>query len=307
MAITITQLTAFLAVVRSGSVTAAAEELVVTQPSVSAALSALAREVGVDLTERSGRNLRLSAAGEAFAPFAAEVLGLLEQGRAAAQEAGLHATRRLRIAAVTTAGEYVVPPLLRAFAERHPEITVSLDVGNRHRVFEHVREHRVDLGIGGRPPADGGLSGTPFLRNEIVLITAPDDRLAALRSVPLDELGRRTWLLREEGSGTRALVEDFLAHHDLEPSTPDAGLERGDQERGAVRPRHLAAVAARRRARATVGPSSRRSPCAASRRGSGRPHRAAARYARRCRTSSPSWPRRPPTPRWRRPARWLMP
>jgi DNA-binding transcriptional LysR family regulator len=223
VAVTITQLTAFLAVVRTGSVTAAADELVVTQPSVSAALAALTREVGVDLTERSGRNLRLTAAGEAFAPYAAEVLGLLEQGRDAAREAGLRAARRLRIAAVTTAGEYVVPPLLRAFAERHPDVTVSLDVGNRHRVFDHVRDHRVDIGIGGRPPVDGGLTGTPFLRNEIVLITGPDDPLATRRSVPVDELGRRTWLLREEGSGTRALVEDFLAHHDLEPPTLTLG------------------------------------------------------------------------------------
>ena len=223
MAITLTQLTAFLAVVRAGSVTGAAEELVVTQPSVSAAISALAREVGVDLTERSGRNLRLTAAGHAFAPFAAEVLGLLEQGRHAAQEAGLRATRRLRIAAVTTAGEYVVPPLLRAFAQQHAEITVSLDVGNRHRVFEHVRDHRADVGIGGRPPADGGLTGTPFLRNEIVLITEPGDALAQRRSVALAELANRTWLLREEGSGTRSLVEDFLAGHDLDPPTLTLG------------------------------------------------------------------------------------
>jgi DNA-binding transcriptional LysR family regulator len=80
MAVTLTQLHAFLTVVRRGSVTAAAEELVVTQPSVSAAVSALERELGVRLTERAGRTVRPTAAGEAYAPYAADVLGLLEQG-----------------------------------------------------------------------------------------------------------------------------------------------------------------------------------------------------------------------------------
>ena len=87
MAVTLTQLVAFLAVVRRGSVTAAAEELVVTQPSVSAAVAALERELGVALTERAGRTLRPTPAGAAYAPYAADVLGLLEQGARAAREA----------------------------------------------------------------------------------------------------------------------------------------------------------------------------------------------------------------------------
>src|SRR2546421_9377496 len=111
MAVTLTQLTAFLAVVRRGSVTAAAEELVVTQPSVSAAVAALERELGVQLTERHGRTLRPTAAGRAYTPYAADVLGLLDQGRREARAAA-HAERHtLRISAVTTAGEQLVPPL----------------------------------------------------------------------------------------------------------------------------------------------------------------------------------------------------
>jgi LysR family transcriptional regulator, low CO2-responsive transcriptional regulator len=81
VAITVTQLTSFLAVIRGGSVTAAAEQLVVTQPSVSAAVAALSRELGVDLTQRAGRGVVPTRAGEAFAPYASDVLGLLNQGR----------------------------------------------------------------------------------------------------------------------------------------------------------------------------------------------------------------------------------
>src|SRR3954469_591072 len=99
MAITVAQLTAFLAVIRGGSVTAAADELVVTQPSVSAAVLALGRELGCDLFARSGRAIEPTPAGLAFAPFAADVLGLLEQGRRAAREAAAISAHTLTIGA----------------------------------------------------------------------------------------------------------------------------------------------------------------------------------------------------------------
>lgn len=216
MAITLTQLRSFLAVFRTGSVTAAADELVVTQPSVSAAVSALSRELEVDLTEPVGRSIRPTAGGEAFAPYAADVIGLLDQGRRAAREAAETAAQELRIAAVTTAGEHIVPPLMEAFLALHPEIRLNLHVGNRQDVFERVRSHRSDLAIGGRPPGEG-VVGDPFLDNPVVIITSAADPLAARRSVSIEELARRPWLMREEGSGTRTMTEDFLAGNGVRP------------------------------------------------------------------------------------------
>ena len=133
MAVTLTQLSAFLTVVRRGSVTAAAEELFVTQPSVSAAVAALEREVGAKLLERDGRGLRPTDAGTAFAPYAAHVLGLLEQGERAAREAAEGGRTMLRISAVTSAGDHVVPQLIRAFRDAHPELDLVLHIGNRAR------------------------------------------------------------------------------------------------------------------------------------------------------------------------------
>jgi LysR family transcriptional regulator, low CO2-responsive transcriptional regulator len=217
MAITVTQLTAFLAVVRGGSVTAAADELVVTQPSVSSAIAALAKELGCELFERAGRSIRLTEAGAVFAPYAADILGLLEDGRDAAREVAAGTARALRIAAVTTAAESFVPPLMRRFAARHPEIRLTLDVGNREAVFTRVLSHAADVAISGTPPADDRLHAEPLSGNEIVCITAPDD--PAVDEGPLEaaNLAGRAWLLREPGSGTRALNEQFLAQHGLEP------------------------------------------------------------------------------------------
>jgi DNA-binding transcriptional LysR family regulator len=217
MAITLTQLRSFLAVLRTGSVTAAADALVVTQPSVSAALSALSRELGIELTERVGRSVRPSPAGRAFAPYAADVIGLLEQGTQAAQEAAEASTREVRVSAVTTAGEHIVPPLMEAFSALHPDIALSVDVGNRQRVFERIRSRASDIAIAGRPPSDGGIVGIPFLDNPIVLIAAPADPLVRAGEVSVAELGTRPWLLREEGSGTRTMAEEFLAANDLHP------------------------------------------------------------------------------------------
>lgn len=223
MAITLTQLTAFLAVVRGGSVTAAADELVVTQPSVSSAIAALGRELGCELFERAGRGIRLSDAGKAFAPYAADVIGLLGQGRQAALEASALAARRLRIAAVTTAAESFVPPLMRAFSDRHPDVELTLVVGNREEVMDRLRSHSVDVAISGRPPADERLRAEPLSANQIVCITAPQDAAAGGRALAASELAGRVWLLREAGSGTRALNQEFLSERGLEPRTLTLG------------------------------------------------------------------------------------
>jgi len=223
VSITLTQLRSFLAVMRGGSVTAAADELVVTQPSVSAAVAALSRELGTPVTEREGRGIRPTAAGTAFAPFAADVIGLLEEGRRAAREAAHLADRRLRLAAVTTAAESFVPPLMRAFSQSNGSIGMTLAVGNRDQVLDMVLDHRADLAIGGRPPRDPRVQATPILPNDFVLITAPDDPHATGGAVDGAELERRVWLMRESGSGTRVVNEEFLAAAALEPQTLTLG------------------------------------------------------------------------------------
>lgn len=210
MAVTLTQIRAFLAVKNTGSVRAAAGQLLVSQPSVSAAVASLARELGTVLFERYGRGVRPTESGEAFAPYAAQVLGLLEQGRNAAQEAAHLENSRVRLVAVNTAGEYLAPPLIQAYRQLHPGVSILLEVGNRATVFERLESRRADIGIGGRPPSRS-LAGYPFVGNELVVVG---------REIPAD-LARTPWLLREEGSGTRLATERLLA--DLNLSCAEAG------------------------------------------------------------------------------------
>ena len=223
MSITVTQLNTLLAVIRGGSVTAAAEELVVTQPSVSSALAALARELDCELFVRSGRGIRLTESGVAFAPYAADVIGLLDKGRQAALEASAIAASKLQIIAATTAAESFVPPLMREFSEAHPEIKLTLAVGNQQEVIERVIDHSVDVAIAGKPRSDDRLIAEPLTDNEIACITAPDDPGIGNAPIESADLAGRTWLLRELGSGTRRLNEQFLADRSLDPATLTLG------------------------------------------------------------------------------------
>jgi DNA-binding transcriptional LysR family regulator len=204
--------------------------LFVTQPSVSAAVAALEREVSAKLVERDGRGLRPTDAGAAFAPYAAHVLGLLEQGERAAREAAAGGRATLRISAVTAAGDHVVPFLIRAFRDAHPELDISLQIGNRSEVFSGLLEHQADVAITGRVPDDERLAGEAFAVNEIVLVTAPDDPLAKRRWVAVEELSARPWLLREPGSGSRAMAEEWLRQRGLVPSVLTLGSNTAVRE-----------------------------------------------------------------------------
>jgi DNA-binding transcriptional LysR family regulator len=216
--VTLGQLRTFLAVVQAGSIRGAARSLVVSEPSVSAAVATLGRELGVPLTERAGRGIRLTEAGRVFARYAATMLGLADRGTRAAREAAGR-PGHIRVAAVTTAGEYVLPPILAAFLRRQPGLEVTIDVGNRASVFAQLLNEEVDLAIGGRPPEDGAIQGESVLDNPIVIVGRHDHPLASRPSFDPRHLSGETWLLREPGSGTRQTTEAFLAGNDVEPGS----------------------------------------------------------------------------------------
>ena len=218
MAVTHTQLTAFLAVVRHGSVTAAAQELYVTQPSVSAAVAALERELGVELTERAGRSVRPTAAGKAYARYATHVVGLLKEGAEVAGRVAAGAEQQLRLGAVLTAGEHLMPALIQNFREHRPEINISLSVANRREVFRALARGAAADDDVRLVRGEGDFEAVPFADNDFALVTAPGDPLAKRSHVPVEELGERPWLVREPGSGTRRLTDEYLAANQLRPS-----------------------------------------------------------------------------------------
>ncbi|MFC6884699.1 LysR substrate-binding domain-containing protein [Actinomadura yumaensis] len=204
------RLRTFVALADTGSVRAAAARLYVTESAVSAAVAALARDLDVPLVQRVGRGVRLTPAGTVYAAYARRVLGLLEQGRAAARGAADPARGPLRLAAVTTAADQVLPALLASFRARWPEVDLALEVGPRRHVWRSLAAHEADLVLAGRPPGDLAATVLALRPNELVVVGAPD--LAAGFALP-----STPWVMREPGSGTRATAEAYLAEHDVAP------------------------------------------------------------------------------------------
>ena len=219
---TFNQLRTFVEVATAGSVIEAARNLVVSPPAVSAAVGAIERELGVELVERAGRGLVITPAGEVFARYARQVLALLETAKAATAEALDPERGQLRLAAVTTAGEHVVPRFLASFRVRHPEAGISLEVGNRDRVWDALDSREADLAVGGRPPGGGRFVTLATRPNVLVLVAAGSGKPAVV-DVPIETIARSVVLVREEGTGTRGTAEELLDEMGISPRTLTLG------------------------------------------------------------------------------------
>jgi len=232
---TLTQLRTFLAVAETGSVRAAAERLVVSQPSVSAAVASLERELGVTLAARYGRGLRITTAGAAFAAGARASLGLLDQAIRHARSIEEPGRGTVRVVAVTTAAERLLLPLIADFRRANPGAGVTLHVGNRTTVWEALRDHEADLVVAGRPPAAAPARVLARAENRLVVVGPPPagEGTTALRRAT-SMLSRQTWLLREEGSGTRDAAEALLAELGIEPPTMILGSNGAIEQAVAV-------------------------------------------------------------------------
>ncbi len=231
---TLNQLRTFLAVAETGSVRAAAEELVVTQAAVSASLGALQKSLALQLLSPEGRGLRLTKAGQEYARYVGKILGLLDEAHRAAASAADPERGELRIGAVTTAAEQIVPGLLRGFRRLHPDIGVLLEAGNRERVGSLLDHHQVDLLLGGRPEPGWDVEVHAVRAHQLVVVASPELAAGAATAGLLPWLARQTWLLREQGSGTRATTEALLAELGLAPLTLTVGSNGAIRESASV-------------------------------------------------------------------------
>jgi DNA-binding transcriptional LysR family regulator len=210
--VTLRQLRVFAAVARYRSFTRAARELHLTQPAVSQQIKLLEQEAGLPLFEHIGRTIHVTAAGQELLRYATQVTdSLREAGETLAAMRGLK-RGVLKLGAVSTA-KYFAPSLLSAFAPAYPDVTIRFSVGNREEVIKLLAANEIDLVIMGRPPRELATVAVPFAKHPLVIIAAPNHPLANKRRVPLKQLANENFVIREEGSGTRAAMGHVFKAH----------------------------------------------------------------------------------------------
>jgi DNA-binding transcriptional LysR family regulator len=226
--ITLRQLQLLEAIVRLGSFTRAAEELFLTQPTVSMQIKKLADAIGAPLFQQVGRRVEPTDAGREVYAACRDILGVLSN--LDIKLADLKGLRRgrLRLGVVTTA-KYVAPELLGAFCERYPGIDVSLDVTNRDRIIERIASNDNDLYVVGQLADElrKEVDTTPFAPNPLVLVARVDHPLAGERDIPIERLAEEHFILREPGSGIRDAVLRHLAAGGV---TPQVRMQLGSNE-----------------------------------------------------------------------------
>ena len=206
MRVTLRQLATFEAVARLRSFTRAAEELHVTQPTVSKQIRLLNEEIGLPLLEQIGKQVFLTQAGEELYLTCGDWLqtwGRFEQSIANLQ--GLK-QGRLKIASVTTT-KYFMPRVLGPFCSKYPGIDIVMEVVNRDRLLERLSRNEDDLYVMGVPPEGWDIESEPLVENELVVVAAADHPLAGRPHIPITELANLPFLVREHGSGTRITME----------------------------------------------------------------------------------------------------
>ncbi|MEQ1800676.1 MAG: LysR family transcriptional regulator [Gammaproteobacteria bacterium] len=204
--VSLRQLRVFEATARHLSFTKAARELHLTQPAVSMQVKELEQSCQMRLFERVGRGIRLTEAGAELARCAGTIAEQVELTREHLDALRGLRTGLLKLGAVSTA-KYFAPSLLSAFRREYPGVSIRFSVGNRQEMISQLADNQVDLMIMGRPPRELQTVAEPFARHPLVIVAPPGHPLARRRKIALKELAGESFLIREDGSGTRAVME----------------------------------------------------------------------------------------------------
>lgn len=212
--VTLRQLRVFESIARHRSVTRAAEELHLTQPTVSIQLKQITEMVGLPLVEVVGKKLHLTDAGIELQRTCEAVSDQLARFDMVISDMKGTKTGKLRISVITTA-QYFIPLLLGKFYEQYPGIEVQLQVDNRGKILERLSNNADDLYVLGQPPDHIELQSEAFLENPLVVIAPRDHPLARKKDIPLGEIANEYFIIREPGSGTRLATEKLFQENNF--------------------------------------------------------------------------------------------
>lgn len=224
--LTFRQLQIFQAVFRLRSYSKAAEFIGLTQPAVSAQIKQLEQALEQTLFDYSGRTLHVTPAGESLARTIERIFDELNHLEMELSDMSGNLRGELKISTVSSA-QYVIPWLLARFRKAHPDIQVKLQVVNRDQAIQSLMQQRFDLAILSMVSPQRDLGFIPFLANQLIPVVPQQHRLAAQSSISPDDFLDIPLLVRESGSGTRIVVDDYYTQVRV---TPRQLIELGSLE-----------------------------------------------------------------------------
>ncbi|MEK5493714.1 selenium metabolism-associated LysR family transcriptional regulator [Paenibacillus sp. FSL R7-0297] len=227
------QLHIFYTVSERGSFSAAALTLHMTQPAVTMQIQALEDYFGAKLFDRSTKKIMLSEAGRTLMPFALRSMQLMRETDQAMSAFTHMLEGRLQLGASLTIGEYVLPRLLGPFGREYPNISIMMKVMNTTQIMEEINKHQLNFGLIEAPVSHPDMVIEPVMGDELKLIVPQGHPLAELSEVTLSDALGYPFVLREQGSGTRRVMEEQLVAKGLDPGDMRIVMELGST--GAVK------------------------------------------------------------------------
>jgi DNA-binding transcriptional LysR family regulator len=221
--LTLKQLQTIRAVAQSGTIVAAAHALKVTPAALTARIKLLEQDAGVSLFDRTGGRLRLTDIGREVVNVASSIDQALTRLENTLNAHRGVQTGRVAVGVISTA-KYFTPRLIAAFAREKPRIEISIQVGNRAQITTALRDGAVDIALMGQPPLDFAVNGEIFGPHPQVVIAPPDHTLVGRSDIDKSELAGQSFIVREEGSGTRSMLEYFFG------GIPRVSVEIGSNE-----------------------------------------------------------------------------
>jgi DNA-binding transcriptional LysR family regulator len=188
----------------------AADDLFLTQPTVSGHILSLEQSLSLRLFDRTSREVRLTKAGEVFLKYASKILSFRKDLLNALSEFSQGIKGELSLGASTIPGEYLLPKLMGDFKREHPHFIISLKIADTKEIVQYVLQDNVEFGIIGAKLNHPSLHYEKYEEDEIIVVAPSDHPLTRKKKVNLEELLKEPWIIREEGSGTQMAIEKAL-------------------------------------------------------------------------------------------------
>jgi len=210
---TLRHLRIFIAVCKYKSVTVAAQNLFLAQPTVSLAINELEEHYGIKLFDRISRKLYLTEIGEQFLEYSSHIISLFDEMEQAIKNENLLGT--LKIGASITIGTFLLPQYVKSFRETHANVTINAIIDDSNSIAKKIKEDQIDFALIEGNMHDPNIVSTPFMDDELVLICNNEDELLNYDSICIDIIKNKDFILREKGSASRDIFDSKMFLHGI--------------------------------------------------------------------------------------------